>query len=641
MPTIALEFLLVDGSGYGRPASVMLEGTQGAIPASWINERNWYEAEVTPGDYRLSLVLDEMESPPPIGLSIRTLDEHFRIHLGHSGYSWKWMGNSCVAIDPSVSYFALASDRPIPSEMDVQGLLKEINATDDLLRPVKLPRPGPSPPYKLVFEAAPRINSERIAEALGKAIAGEVVSGTVTGQFQNLPLTLTVDPVARVADSFIALRTGDEHIVAFDSHQAALKFDDIAPKHQVHIIGPIAELSDTRLVRLPSSISDNAKSFLSGFNGYLYSESDLLDLQTLQQSLSIAPADCYAPHRIAEAWKCLATHICRKQEFGCPDIVVGLIDDQPIDPCDPRIVGASGTRLIFCAEIEQPRDSDPIVTSRMNDIRYSEEIRRSNYDRRDHAVRSYGVIAGSKVRGQTQGGIARGTTQLFVQFSMLRVSRLCEVLLWLSGLDKASWLPSLPKPADVICIEASSISRYPKTLGRVVETITTQGRGGRGTVVVCPAGNDSSGVAWLAAHPRVIGVACSIPARADSPETRRPDSNFGPGLNLCASADGIRTLQFRPLGKRGNSTAVFGATSAAAPMVAATAALMLCLNPLLESSQVTDILERTADVIDKENTSGPGKWFIRSGRFFSNWYGYGRLNARRALESAQAFKQSN
>ncbi len=70
----------------------------------------------------------------------------------------------------------------------------------------------------------------------------------------------------------------------------------------------------------------------------------------------------------------------------------------------------------------------------------------------------------------------------------------------------------------------------------------------------------------------------------------------------------------------GNYTNQFGGTSAAAPQVAGVAALMLSVNPNLTEAEVRTILQQTATDM---GTAG-----------FDNTYGYGRLNAYRAVEKA-------
>jgi subtilisin family serine protease len=68
----------------------------------------------------------------------------------------------------------------------------------------------------------------------------------------------------------------------------------------------------------------------------------------------------------------------------------------------------------------------------------------------------------------------------------------------------------------------------------------------------------------------------------------------------------------------------FGGTSAAAPLVAGIAGLLLSLNPELGRTDVQRILEHTADKIDRAHAA-------YDAHGFSERAGYGRVNAARAL----------
>jgi subtilisin family serine protease len=71
----------------------------------------------------------------------------------------------------------------------------------------------------------------------------------------------------------------------------------------------------------------------------------------------------------------------------------------------------------------------------------------------------------------------------------------------------------------------------------------------------------------------------------------------------------------------------FGGTSAAAPLVAGIAGLLLARNPELTRDELETILEATADKIDPANAR-----YDASG--FSTRAGHGRVNAARALRWA-------
>jgi subtilisin family serine protease len=78
---------------------------------------------------------------------------------------------------------------------------------------------------------------------------------------------------------------------------------------------------------------------------------------------------------------------------------------------------------------------------------------------------------------------------------------------------------------------------------------------------------------------------------------------------------------------KGNYANNFGGTSSATPGAAGVAALILAKNPNLTCLQVRDILKRCCDRIDRAG----GRYDSRG---HSKLYGYGRLNAKRAVALA-------
>src|SRR5215475_13164007 len=71
----------------------------------------------------------------------------------------------------------------------------------------------------------------------------------------------------------------------------------------------------------------------------------------------------------------------------------------------------------------------------------------------------------------------------------------------------------------------------------------------------------------------------------------------------------------------------FGGTSSATPGAAGVAALVLSKNPQLTAAQVRDILKRCCDKVDKSGGAYDAKGHSRK-------YGFGRLNAKRAVDLA-------
>lgn len=177
------------------------------------------------------------------------------------------------------------------------------------------------------------------------------------------------------------------------------------------------------------------------------------------------------------------------------------------------------------------------------------------------------------------------------------------------------------------------------------------GRGGRGCVILFAAGNGNESVDLdgYASYEKVIAVAA-----CNDRGTRSVYSDFGKAVWCCfPSSDfayapfdhpapltsGIWTTDRRgDLGlnpgnlARGDAAGYyvrdFGGTSSSCPGVAGVVALVLAVNPNLKWHEVRDLLRSACERIDPQ-----GGGYDATGH--SPRYGYGRINARRAVELAQ------
>ncbi|MBO8164269.1 MAG: S8 family serine peptidase [Brevibacillus sp.] len=154
--------------------------------------------------------------------------------------------------------------------------------------------------------------------------------------------------------------------------------------------------------------------------------------------------------------------------------------------------------------------------------------------------------------------------------------------------------------AKVILMSVSSIHHSPE-LEQAVKRAEAHG-----VVLVAAAGNESSRVAYPAGYPTVIAVGA-----VDQNNKVIYQSNTGPELNLVAPGWSIYTT------KMGGSYWSFKGTSAAAPQVAAAAALILARHPNMTPLEVRQLLYHTA--VDL----GPKGWDRQTG--------YGLLNVEDAM----------
>lgn len=131
-------------------------------------------------------------------------------------------------------------------------------------------------------------------------------------------------------------------------------------------------------------------------------------------------------------------------------------------------------------------------------------------------------------------------------------------------------------------------------------------------------------------------------------------------ITSVAAATGVVTLASALLNAHPAGTAVacgpangytnnFGGTSSATPLTAGVAALILSANPALTWVEVRQILRDTAIKIDLNNSDPAGQWLDSAGNpsrtsgnpaVFSQWYGYGRVDAAAAVQRALIYVEA-
>lgn len=297
------------------------------------------------------------------------------------------------------------------------------------------------------------------------------------------------------------------------------------------------------------------------------------------------------------------------------------------------------------------------------------------FERGSHGTQVAGTATALAGNALGLAGVAPGCRLLGLRTpGVIGVIEMRDMLVWAAGLEVPPPFHKVGRPlapVDVLCCAwGVSLPMFP-FLDDAIRWVTTDGRGGRGTVLVCSAGDMGherfAPLRTVAAHPSVIAVGASVSRRrggvirsVDPPpgqapvqggvevnpaeDTRALYSPVGLELDVVAPSNPAfpPDADDPPVEGVWSATGVapwymreFGGTSHAAPVVAGIAALVLSAAPGLTAGEVAEVIRSTAVVIDP-GAGGAGSWFDRGGRPFSRWYGFGRVDARAAVEAAVA-----
>jgi subtilisin family serine protease len=386
-----------------------------------------------------------------------------------------------------------------------------------------------------------------------------------------------------------------------------------------------------------------------------------------EPNIILATAPLYRPSdsRYLEQWHLfhrggpdLATnsHVWAEKAWditrGSRSVVIAITDDG-FDLAHPDLQGAG--------KIVAPRDlknRDDLPTPA---------------DRENHGTAVAGVALAEET-GEGIVGIAPGCSLMPIQTTgFLDDDSIEQIFGW-----------AVKQGADVISCSWSPASVYfplSRRISQAINQAATQGRQGKGCVVLFSAGNANRPVEgkveelgwprnlikgltnWLsgfAIHPDVITVsACtSLNRKAAYSNWGRhisvaaPSNNAPPNMSLSEGTvntgppisqvlPGRAVLTSDRTGSAGYTTndyTGFGGTSSACPLVAGIAGLMLSVNPDLTAGEVKQILQSSADkIVDKEPDPQLGQSYgTYDGNGHSFWFGYGKVNAYAAVKAAQA-----
>lgn len=454
--------------------------------------------------------------------------------------------------------------------------------------------------------------------------------------------------------------------IQFDRSVTSETIEAIASSLGLRKSGVIAEIPNTYIYEVTSEATENPLKIANRLTRrpeVLLAEPNII----VPAQKSYRPSDThyhqqwYLQHNGGEQ---LATnsHISVEQAWditkGLRSIIVAIADDS-IDLNHPDFQGFG--KIVAPLDLKD-RDNLPMPVAASD----------------NHGTACAGIAVASE-NGQGIVGVAPGCALMPIRTSGYLDDELIEQIF--------NW--AIERDAAIIsCSWGASSVYFPLSLRQsaVITKAATKGRNGKGCVIIFAAGNanrpingtvDEKGwyrnlvqgeTKWLngfAIHPDAITVsACT------SLNQKSAYSNWGNGISVCAPSNNAHPgISMRNIGyiyttpiisqplpglgiftsdrvgaagyQEDDFTGNFGGTSSATPIVAGVAALVLSVNPDLTATEVKVILQDTADkIVDVNADPQLGNSFggyDRQG--YSLWFGYGKVNAFKAVGLAQRLRR--
>ena len=438
-----------------------------------------------------------------------------------------------------------------------------------------------------------------------------------------------IAPVYREAQSGLRLIATDEITVRFKSNVSQSQIEKLNKENNVEIIKQNRYVPNQYLLR-----GENPKDTLTLANKY--QESDLTEFAEPNFISEVKKEALTSDMFINEQWHLINTEqegglegedVSASEAWeitkGSPDIVIAIIDDG-VDIDHPDLKDNIW---------KNPNTNEP-------DIQGWNFFNDDNDPRPRKFIPPYNKTAINDIHGTPCAGVAAAVGDNTIGVAGIAYN--CKILP--VKIFLGSELVPLNILADAIryagqkadVLSNSWSCSYSSDVEQAIKDVVQTGRGGKGAPVFVATGNRSTSIV---SFPAIVPEAIAVGASTNLGE-RAKYSNFGRRLDFLAPSNGGTKKIFTTdvsIHNRGYNlgdinqgdadglyTNSFGGTSSATPLAAGVAALILSLKPELKWDEVRNYMRNTADKINQDKAN-----YVNG---FSEQYGYGRINAYKALE---------
>ncbi len=602
----------------GRPYENDAQVYLGKIELKRAKGDNLYRGKVSEGSYTLSVKAAGNMTAPERDVQVTGRDEVVPVYLGKKGWPSYRMGQNRVPFNPEGKLIGFVFETAPPSEKETKRLMAKISKKYNL-KPHPLNNENGT---NIAGDGAIWIYDINNPKDIDK-IRAEAPKLLNRGVRIGIPVDMEKNQIKLIDHRFV---------VRFKDHLKPNDINSLVERASGRILRKFIQAGNARLIEFLKGDWKNHLELMESWYKegiVVYAEPDIMaeivddvfpadppndTLYGTQANLTLQNAD--------DAWQFL-NGINPNITLGSTNVTVCSLD-RGIDIDHPDIGG-------------NLTDGNPQL-SQCYDFSGMQACTVPGYTPdTTHGMGVYGIIAALTNNNTAIAGIAPNTHQIGLERPLaIGTANYADVLLWAAGFTTgnttAGW-PAEPiaNGADIIsCSHGSNGLALSGLMDDTFEYLSTYGRGGLGTLMIYSAGNGSTlitGFRTWAAHPRTLAISNSNQPNGGGVEVLNGTSNFGPEIDICAQGNGAPSLNST------GGTQTFGGTSAAAPTVAAAAALMLSAEPQLTWINLRDILRNTAVVIDGANVNPVGQWIGG----FSQWYGFGRLDILAAVQGADTF----